>query len=206
MAYVFALIFSVVAFLALPSQAALPPTDQAWVERAEAYLNDLDRFQARFRQTSPDGTQFLGTFSLDRPGKMRFEYDAPIEDYVLADGHFVYFYDSELGQQSNAPIGSTMADFILRDNVGLSGDVEVTDIRETSNGLVLIEVVQAGAPTMGSITFGFSKEPFALRRWQVRDTQGFITEVEFNDINEEILFRPGFFAFRDGRAPNQLNQ
>ena len=71
----------------------------------EHYLQGLTSARARFVQTTHDGTQLVGTFYLQRPGKLRFEYDDPIKDFVVADGVFIYFYDAELGEQSNASIG-----------------------------------------------------------------------------------------------------
>ena len=52
------------------------------VVQAEQWLNGMKTGQARFIQTAPDGTQRSGAFHIARPGKLRFEYDDPIEDFV----------------------------------------------------------------------------------------------------------------------------
>ena len=111
------------AFLTGPLHAASerPPS----VVRAETYLRDLDTARARFLQTAQNGSQLAGTFYLNRPGKLRFDYDDPVEDFIVADGRFIYFYDSQLGEQTNAPIGQTLADFLVaqvgeRDAIGLA--------------------------------------------------------------------------------------
>ncbi len=70
----------------------------------DAVNKGLKTVKARFVQTAPDGGQTRGTFYLNRPGKLRFQYDPPLKDFVVADGLFIYFYDGELEQQSNAPI------------------------------------------------------------------------------------------------------
>ena len=92
--------------------ADIKPASTADIERAEKYLQDLKTAQARFVQTTHNGTQLVGTFYLSRPGKLRFEYDAPMEDFVVADGMFIYFYDAELEEQTNAPIKATMASLL----------------------------------------------------------------------------------------------
>ena len=63
--------------------------------KAENYLRGLKTAKANFIQSTSSGLQLFGTFYLDRPGKLRFEYDA-LDDFVVADGIFIYFYDSEL--------------------------------------------------------------------------------------------------------------
>ncbi len=166
------------------------------VKKAEDYLNNLKSAQARFVQTTHDGTQLVGTFYLDRPGKLRFEYDEPIEDFVVADGVFIYFYDAELKEQSNAPIGQTLADFILRPNLSLSGDLTVKNVRRAGDYLQ-IETVQTVDPSAGTLTLGFSEDPFELKKWRIVDGQGLITEVELFYLKTGVQHPSGLFAYHD---------
>ncbi|MBI2234105.1 MAG: outer membrane lipoprotein carrier protein LolA, partial [Micavibrio aeruginosavorus] len=119
------------------------------VRQAESYLQSLRTAKARFLLTAADGTQQIGTFYLDRPGRLRFEYDPPAKDFVVADGLLIYFYDSQLGEQSNAPIGQTLADFLLRSDIRLSGDVTVERVMR-GGGLLQITLIQTSGPGAGS--------------------------------------------------------
>ncbi len=179
------------------------------IARAEAYLNALDTGQARFVQTAHDGTQLVGTFYIDRPGKLRFEYDPPIEDFVVADGLFIYFYDAELKEQSNAPIGQTLADFFLRKEVALSGDITVTDVQR-GGGLLQIKLAQTDDVEGGSITLGFIEEPeMQLKKWRIVDGQGLITEVELFYLQTDVKHPSGLFAYIDpehGKASDNFNE
>lgn len=195
--------FTALLILAIPASA-----QEDLAAKAEAHLQDLKSVQARFVQTTHDGQQLVGTFYLNRPGKLRFEYDPPIEDFVVADGFFIYFYDAQMGEQTNAPIGQTLADFILRENISLGldgkGDVEVREIRE-SNNLLQIEIVQRDDPSAGSLTLGFSKDPFALKKWRVIDGQGLVTEVELFHIKTGIEHPRSRFVYADpnfGKTPS----
>lgn len=165
-------------------------------QAVEKYLQDLDTARARFVMTAHDGTQSVGTFYLDRPGKMRFEYDPPIEDFVVADGYLVYFYDAELGEQTNAPIGMTLADFFLREDIDLNDDVVVQSIKR-AGGLMQVELVQSNDPAAGSLTLGFEENPMALKKWRVVDGQGLITEVELFYMKTGITHPGGLFAYLD---------
>ncbi len=185
--------------LLAPLSASAKKGDEAWnqdIKIAEDYLRTLKTARARFVQTTHDGTQLVGTFYLQRPGKLKFEYDAPIEDFVVADGFFIYFYDSQLGEQTNAPIGQTLADFILRKDLKLRDDLTVKDIKRGAD-LIQIEIVQTADPNAGSLTLGFSEDPVALKKWRIVDGQGLITEVELFYLKTDVKHASSLFVYKD---------
>lgn len=192
--------------IAPPAHAELTAQDKADIKQAEAYLQQLKTARARFVQTTHDGTQLVGTFYLQRPGKLRFEYDAPIEDFVVADGVFIYFYDAELGEQTNAPIGQTLADFFLRKEFKLSDDITVESVKRAGDFLQ-IKMTQTNDPSAGSMTLGFRENPLSLAKWRVVDAQGLITEVELFYLKTDIKHASDLFVYK---APDsgkiKLNQ
>lgn len=198
------LVLFLVLAMASPAHAALSEADKADVKKAEAYMDSLRNARARFVQTTHDGTQLVGTFYLSRPGKLKFEYDPPVEDFVVSDGLFIYFYDAELKEQSNAPIGQTLADFILRDHLKLEGDLTVTSLKRGGD-LLQLEVTQTAEPEAGKLILGFSEDPFTLKKWRVIDAQGLITEVELFYLKTDISHPSGFFAYKDPKKGGKMN-
>jgi len=201
----FFIILTSLFLLAAPSSAhAQDAIDQAKIQQIEDYLNNLTTARARFVQTTHNGTQLVGTFYLDRPGKLRFEYDDPVEDFVVADGFFIYFYDAEAGEQSNAPIGQTLADFILRDKLDFGSDITVKSYKE-QGGLIQVELIQTADPEAGELILGFDREPFALKKWRVVDAQDLITEIELFYLKTNMKHESGLFVYKDpktGLAPS----
>ena len=193
---IFAVIVSFVTPMAVTPSRAVESVDNNVTRQIEVYLQSLTTLKSGFIQTTYDGQQTKGTFYLNRPGKLRFEYDHPIKDFIVADGVFIYFYDSEMEQQSNAPIGSTLADFILRENPKLSGDIKVTEITDKKNFL-MVTVTQASDPGAGSLILGFDKNPFRLRGWRILDAQGLMTEIELTDIKTDISLPNKLFWYHD---------
>lgn len=189
------LLFLAALLLSFPAFA----DDAADIKKVEDYLRSFHTARARFVQTTHNGVQLVGTFYLDRPGKLRFEYDPPIEDFVVADGFFIYFYDAENHEQTNAPIGQTLADFILRDNIKLSGDVKVNEIKR-AGGLLQLKLVQSADPEAGSLMLGFEEDPFQLKKWRVVDAQGLITEVELFYLKSGMTHPSGLFTYQDPEA------
>ncbi len=177
------------AYAAESAQSAMPE-----IAKAEAYLNAMKRLKARFVMTANDGSQLKGHFYLNRPGKLRFNFDPPVKDFIVADGRFIYFYDDALGEQSNAPIGTTLADFLLREHISLAGDVNVERIMRAA-GLVQISLSQKDDPGAGQLILGFDEESFALQKWRVIDSLGNITEVVLLDADLDPVFEEGLFYY-----------
>ncbi len=170
--------------LAGPSsaQSTLAPQDAEIVQRVEDYLEALTTVQARFVQHSQAGGFAQGTFYLSRPGRMRIEYDPPIPFLYVADGFWLTFWDDELKQRTDVPLGSTLADFLIREDVSLSGDVTVRDVRRSAQfGEVELDLIQTDDPGAGMLTLVFAEQPMAFKRWTVLDAQGLFTEVTLND-------------------------
>lgn len=200
----FILFFAVFTLALVPDFVLAQEATQAKaedIERAEKYLQDMKTAQARFVQTTHNGAQLVGTFYLSRPGKLRFEYDPPMENFVVADGTFIYFYDAELDEQTNAPIRATLANFFLRKDFSFNDDLVVKDAKE-NQGLLMVTVVQADEPEAGSITFAFGKKPFELKKWRVIDGQGLITEVELFYLKTGVKHDDDLFYFVD---PNKVD-
>lgn len=187
---------------AAASQIAPQSDAQALATVVENYLRGITSLKARFIQTSGNGKQAAGDFMLKRPGKMRFDYDAPITDFIVADGRFIYYYDGALKEQSNTLISQSLADFFLRDNLTLSGDLKVADIKRAA-GMVQLTLVQAKDQLAGSLTLGFtetppgSAKPLQLKKWRVVDAQGQVTEVELFDVQEGIKLKDDLFHYYD---------
>lgn len=170
--------------------------DQPLLQAVESYLNGITTLRARFVQTANDGSQASGDFLLKRPGRMRFQYDAPVTDFIVADGSMVYYYDGKMKQQSSAPISKTLADFFLRRNLNLSGDIRVSDVKR-DKGLVYVTLVQAKDPLSGSMTLILSENPMALKEWRIVDNQGLVTTVALSDTILGLKLDNKYFHYYD---------
>ena len=62
--------------------------------------------KAHFLQVAPNGAISQGTAWLDRPGRMRFQYDPPSPLLLVAGHGLVVFHDKSLNQTSNIPLSA----------------------------------------------------------------------------------------------------
>ncbi len=177
---------------------ALTSQDRADITRIEAYMNGLRSLKARFLQVAPDGSTTQGTAWLERPGRMRFQYDPPTPLLLVAGHGLVVVNDRQLNQTSNIPLGSTPLSLLLTDNLKLSGDVTVTNIARQP-GQVAVSLVRTASPADGSITLVFADNPLALRQWSVTDAQRQETRVSLFNVELGGHFDEELFRFIDPR-------
>jgi len=189
-------------FLSLPTVAATPDIkpahlsveESADVSRIETYLNEMKSISADFLQIDDGGGMMRGTIAIQRPGKMRVNYDAPSKDFIIADGTAVHIWNDDLQQQTNVDQGSSLAEFILRDPIKLNGDITVTKFQRfpAKMELTLVQANDAGA---GQLTLVFEDHPLKLRQWKVLDAQGRTTGVNLENMREGIAFPAKLFYF-----------
>jgi outer membrane lipoprotein-sorting protein len=191
--------FLMLAALVAPAFAAARPqaAQSAVLADVERYLNGIDTLAARFEQIAPDGSLSRGRVYIQRPGRLRFDYDPPSRIRLIAPGDWrLVFYDASIGQVNVIPISQTPLGILLDDEVRLDGDVEVTNVREQA-GELAVTVIRKGEADQGSVTLVFAKSPLALRRWSVVDAQGLVTHIVLQDVETGGKLDSELFRWRD---------
>jgi len=179
--------------------AQLSAQDRADLQRVQQYLSSLTTVQADFVQTTNNTDLYRGHFYLKRPGRMRLEYEPPISYMYIADGTWLTYYDADLKQRKDVPLGSTIADFITRSNVELSGDVTVTKVSRGNNQLS-VQLVQTDKPNDGSLTLNFGLNPIILQSWVAVDAQGTVTQVDLTGIQPGVQLDNKLFVVPRGKS------
>jgi outer membrane lipoprotein-sorting protein len=177
------------------AQTPLAGQDRADLARIEAYLNGVRSLKARFTQTAPDGDVTQGTALMQRPGKMRFQYDPPSPFLLVANWGILFFRDSQLNQTTNIPLSRTPLGILLGDQTTLSGDVAVTKFVRLP-GQLQVTLVRTANPGEGSLTLFFADNPLILRQWIVLDQQGKQTRVSFTNMEVGAVLDAKLFDYR----------
>ncbi|MCB5199139.1 outer membrane lipoprotein carrier protein LolA [Loktanella sp. TSTF-M6] len=158
---------------------------QLSLAQVSAYLNQLTTATGGFTQINGDGTLSTGQIYIKRPGRIRFEYNAPDNSLVMAGGGSVAIFDPRSnGPAERYPLNQTPLSIILADNVDLGRARMVTG--HTSDGTTTTITAQdPDNPQYGNIQMIFTANPIELRQWVVTDEVGETTTVILNDL------RPG---------------
>ncbi|WP_262031187.1 outer-membrane lipoprotein carrier protein LolA [Microvirga sp. Mcv34] len=193
----------IVTAAAEPVALQQPMPNSAVVERANAYFTNLTTLVADFTQVGGDGRRQGGTLYLQRPGKVRFEYDPPATLQVIADGRSVAVRDRKLATQDLYSISQTPLKFLLREQVNLGRDIRITGITNDGDA---VRIGLEDSSTLGGtsrITLYFDSQVENLNQWRIVDAQGFQTVVVLNKAErgrriDQDLFRIQYEAIVGG--------
>ncbi len=175
--------------------ATLGETDRETLARLLDYLNRIDTLKSHFVQVSSNGSYAEGELYVDRPGRMRFEYDPPHPALLIANGVTLLYYDRELQQATFLPLWETPLWFLIRENINLEEGVELQAI-ERRAGTIRVTLQLSEEGSEGQVTLIFSDRPVALHSWEIQDAQGILTQValvnpDFGATVDSSLFEHG---------------
>lgn len=175
--YIAALVAALVPSAALADKISLAALSQ--------YLNQLGSAKSAFTQVNPDNTLSKGTFMIRRPGRMRFEYDAPNPALVVAStGQIAVFDKKSISGPQVFPIAKTPLGLILKKNVDLGASGMV--IRHVQEGpSTKITAQDPKHPQYGNIQLVFTANPVELRQWIVTDQSGNKTTVVLGALDKK---------------------
>ena len=187
--------------LSTPAEAIIARTlklskqDVADLIRIEQHLNTSRTVRARILQVASDGSYAEGMLHIQRPGRMRLEYDPPNPTMIIADGINLIYVDRELEHATAVLLQLTSAELILREDLSLSSEDLLVTGFSRSPGVIRISLVHAKDPLEGRIMMVFSDKPLELRKWIVTDAQGIKTTVSLLGPEFGIKLDPNLFEF-----------
>src|SRR5437588_3640266 len=71
--------------------ATFDANQKAQAAKVSSYLSSLQTLVGNFVQVGPDGSKTKGDFYIQKPGKVRFEYEPPNPIDIIADGSSLGF-------------------------------------------------------------------------------------------------------------------
>jgi len=181
----------------LPALAAGPASAQNTLlslSEISGYFNGFQTATGSFTQINPDETLSTGRLMIHRPGRVRFEYDPPDPNLVLASAGSVHIFDARSNQGPTVyPLNRTPLNLILAAEVDLTRARMVVD--HFSDGPTTVVVAQdPDHPEYGNIRLVFSAAPTELRQWIVTDDMGRETTVILGDLELGTSLAPTLFS------------
>ena len=173
--------------------ATFDANQKAQAAKVSSYLSSLQTLVGNFVQVGPDGTKTKGDFYIQKPGKVRFEYEAPSPIAIIADGSSVAVRDRKLATQDIYPLSQTPLRFLLSDRIDLLKDTNVVSVTSDEVYIsVTIEEKQALIGTSRLMLMVGAKDG-QLKQWTVTDPQGFDTTVAVYNLDTSKKPDPGLF-------------
>lgn len=167
------------------AKAGAPATQEEAIERLNTYLNSFSSLQGNFIQFAANGRRLEGRIYIQRPGKMRFEYEPPATIEVIADGTSVAVRDKKLATQDIYSLGQTPLKFLVRERMDLARDGTITGAGIDGD---VLSVRLEDRSTLGGtskITLKFDLVANVLKQWIVIDPQGYETSVALYNLDTQ---------------------
>lgn len=180
--------------VALLTLTTLPARAEIAVNDISQYLNSFRTAQAEFTQVNFDGTISTGDLALRRPGRARFDYDAPNKSLVIAGGGQVAIFDPVSNTAPEQyPLSQTPLSLILADNVNLGQSGML--VQHGGDGTQTSVTLQdPNHPEYGNIQLVFTPSPVTLRQWVITDNSGAETTVILGDMRTDVGLAAGLFS------------
>ena len=173
--------------------ATFDDKQKAQAAKVSNYLSSLQTVIGNFVQVGPDGTKTKGQFFIQKPGKLRFEYDPPSPIAIIADGSSLAVRDRKLATQDIYPLSQTPLRFLLSDRIDLLKDTNVVNVTADDVFVsVTIEEKQALIGTSRLMLMVGTKDG-QLKQWTVTDPQGYDTTVAVYNLDSSKKVDPGLF-------------
>jgi outer membrane lipoprotein-sorting protein len=166
---------------------------KAQAAKVSNYLSSLQTLVGNFVQVGPDGSKTKGDFYIQKPGKVRFEYDDPSPIAVIADGSSLAVRDRKLATQDIYPLSQTPLRFLLSDRIDLMKDTNVVNV--TADDVFISVTIEEKQALIGTsrLMLMIGTKDGQLKQWTVTDPQGYDTTVAVYNLDTSKKVDPSLF-------------
>jgi len=173
--------------------ATFDANQKAQAAKVSSYLSSLQTLVGSFVQVGPDGSKTKGEFYIQKPGKVRFEYEAPNPIDIIADGSSLAVRDRKLATQDIYPLSQTPLRFLLSDRIDLLKDTNVVNV--TADDIFISVTIEEKQALIGTsrLMLMIGTKDGQLKQWTVTDPQGYDTTVAVYNLDSSKKIDPGMF-------------
>ena len=183
--------------------ATFDANQKAQATKVSNYLSSLQTVVGNFVQVGPDGTKTKGEFYIQKPGKVRFEYESPNPIAIIADGSMLAVRDRKLATQDIYPLSQTPLRYLLSDRIDLLKDTNVVSV--TADDVFISVTIEERQILIGTsrLMLMVGAKDGQLKQWTVTDPQGYDTTVAVYNLDTSKRVDPGLFKidFTDHSIP-----
>jgi len=185
--------FKIPGFSKPGTTTAFDANQRALIDRVNVYLMSVQTLVGDFVQIGPDGRRTDGRIYLQKPGRVKFEYNPPSPIELVSDGNSLVVRDRKLETQDLYPLSQTPLRFLLADRIDLLKETNVVSVSADDTFVsLLIEEKQ----TLGGshkVLLMFSAKDMQLKQWTITDPQGFDTTVALANLDPTKRLDPAMF-------------
>jgi len=173
------------------------------LDRLQRHYRDTDSFSAKFSEeiatVGAPKRKRQGTVSFRKPGRMRWEFEAPEVQTLVSDGQTLYSYDPDLNQVVETPLkqalkSSSATSFLL--GLGnIKRDFKAAFASPAKPG-GLIDLMLDPKAGGYKIEVGIDPKTYNLITLTLTDQLGDTTRIDFSDVRDNVDMPDSIFAFK----------
>lgn len=185
------------ALIALLLALLAGPLAAADADALDRFYTDTRTLTGRFTQTVRDASgavteQSQGSFAIERPGRFRWDYEAPYEQTIVADGRELWVYEPDLDQATVRPIDEQTADAPGLLLSGARFPRELFEVSTQADGWLLLTPRRKDSG-LGSVRLKLAAG--SVQALELADGLGQTTRIEFTDIQRNVQVPAARFRF-----------
>jgi outer membrane lipoprotein carrier protein len=187
------------------SFAADTQSADAIVDRLQKNYDATVDFTADFRQETQVKTlnrslKAWGKLSFKRPGKMLWRYEEPKGQFVLADGHYLYFFQPEQNQIIKSPLKNAFrTDIPLSFLLGIGNlkkDFNAALSKSDNTQYVLRLEPKGDSGGFSEILLAVGKSSADILWISIRDASSNLTTIRFSEIRKGVGLKDSLFTLQ----------
>jgi outer membrane lipoprotein carrier protein len=177
------------------------PADLAVVRRVDDHYNHLKSLRARYTEhytgMGMDRTE-SGTLELEKPGRMRWAYDAPAGKVFVLDGKYAWSYtpgDAQVARMEAKKLDDLRSPLrFLLGHTQLAKELDGLTVAPDADGFKISGVPRGMDQRVKMLTLDVDASG-AIRTMRLEETDGAVTEFRFSGMQENLPLAAGEFVF-----------
>jgi len=197
---VFGILTALIAVFTLHSATLAAPRDEA-IAAISQNFSSVPTMAGEFIQFGPNGEQTGGKFYIQRPGRIRFDYEDPSPLMFVSNGKTLAINNNKLKTWTYYPLSKTPLSLLLSERL----DIDDKSIQSVTADEDITTIVMGDDRIFGDaeITLLFDPKSYDLRQWTIKDAQGKETSVMIFNVQKNIKIPEKLFEI--GKARTRRN-
>lgn len=164
-------------------------------KKVEVYFNNMKTLKSDFTQISMDGSVSYGKIFMKRPNKFKIIFNPPQNELIISDGRKIALINKKIKTISLYGMDQIPFSFLLSKTFDYD-NFKMSKIMSKNN---ILSFKISEPDSKKKIRLIFENRPFGLKKWEVTDEQGNLTQVSLNNLSINENIEKNTFVITDPR-------
>lgn len=156
------------------------------INQISEYINNIQTISSDFIQTNSNGESFSGIIKIKKPGLLLLDYNTPSNNKIISNGKEVALINKKNKTVTYYNLEQLPIKIFLDSNFSLN-NFKIIKYQEDEKKIEF-EINDKINNNSGSIKFIFQDSPLLIKKWIIKDIQGFETQMFLSNttINSKL--------------------